>query len=113
MVRKELIKKDLVKCCDGNGVAHVSYWLSDEENSPNMNMVATLTIAPGDSVGDHTHTGEAELYYIQKGEGEYHDNGKAYTVVPGDVVICYDGDSHGIISTGNEDLVFHAVIVAS
>ncbi len=112
MVRKELIKKTLENCCDGNGVANVAYWLADEENSPNLNMVATLTIAPGDSVGDHSHTGEAELYFIQKGEGEYHDNGKTYTVVPGDVVMCYDGDSHGIISTGSEDLVFHAVIVA-
>ena len=112
MVRKEMIQKEIKECCDGKGEVKVSYWLSDEETSPNMNMVATLYIAPGSSVGDHTHTGEAELYYIIGGEGEYHDNGKVYTVKPGDVVICYDGDSHGIISTGTEDLVFHAVIVA-
>lgn len=112
MIRKELIKTAQEKCCDGKGVAHIDYWLSDEENSPNMNMVATVTLAPGDSVGDHVHEGEAELYYIQKGEAEYHDNDKVYPVVPGDVVICYSGDSHGIISTGKEDLVFHAVIVA-
>jgi quercetin dioxygenase-like cupin family protein len=112
MVRRELIKNDMVECCGGKGIAHAENWLGEGETSPNLNMVATITIAPGDSVGDHTHTGEAELYYIIQGEAEYHDNDESYPIKAGDVVICYSGDSHGIISTGKEDLVFHAVIVA-
>ena len=78
----------------GKGQVVVKYILDDNELNAKCKMFAEVTIAPGCSLGYHEHHGESETYYIIKGQGEYDDNG------------C----GHGIANTGDEDLVFMALI---
>ena len=56
------------------------------------------------------HHGESETYYIIKGQGEYDDNGTKRPVTVGDKTFTPDGCGHGIANTGDEDLVFMALI---
>ena len=72
-----------------------------------------VTIKPGNSLGDHRHEGEFEVYYFLKGEGIYNDNGTDVPVRAGDVAICKDGEVHGLKSTGTEDLEMIALILYS
>lgn len=68
-------------------------------------------IEQGGSIGIHTHDGDQETYFILEGKGEYTDNGEVYEVVPGDLLICRDGDSHGLKNIGDCDLRYVALIL--
>ena len=69
------------------------------------------TLKPGHSVGVHTHKGDFEVYYILQGEGLYHDNGTDVRIKAGDTAYVWDGQSHGLINDGSEDLVMIALIL--
>ena len=64
-------------------------------------------------MGYHQHVGDFEIYYIVKGEGQYNDNGTIVPAKVGDVFRCADGEFHAIQNTGDEDLEFIALIVAT
>ncbi|MDR1733209.1 MAG: cupin domain-containing protein [Synergistaceae bacterium] len=74
-------------------------------------VVAHQTLPPGSSLGYHQHTDNEELYVILSGKGTFYDEGKvAKTVGPGDMTLTLKGQSHGLVNTGSEPLVFLAVI---
>ena len=62
-------------------------------------------------MGNHKHNGEIEIYYILEGEGMYNDNGVEAPVKAGDVTVCNDGESHGLLNTGSTDLKMVALIL--
>lgn len=68
------------------------------------------TLKPGCAVGYHTHKGEQEIYLILEGQGMYNDNGVEVAVGPGDVTLCRDGEGHGLVNNGAEDLKMVALI---
>lgn len=70
-------------------------------------------LAPGNSIGDHYHHGDMEVYYILSGTGDYNDNGTHVTVSAGDTTICRDGELHGMINCGSETLEAIALILYS
>lgn len=84
-----------------------------EALGPMIKTYAKITVPPHVAMNFHQHTGDFELYYILSGEGLYKDNDDEYPITVGDVLRCDDGDSHGIENTGDEDLTFIALIVAS
>ncbi len=86
--------------------------LIDEEDMLGaIRLYSKITIPPYCEFGHHEHEGEEETYYILSGEGMYEDDGKAMPAEPGDVFVCKDGHSHGIKNTGEENLVFIALII--
>ena len=68
---------------------------------------------PGDSIGDHLHTGNNEIYYVLSGSADYNDNGTTVKIEAGDVTVCNDGESHGLVNTGSEPLHLIALILNS
>lgn len=74
-------------------------------------LFSKLTLEPGCSIGFHVHEGDAELYYILKGTGEYSDNGEISQVTAGDVTVCPAGTGHSIANKGDELLELVALIV--
>ncbi len=78
---------------------------------PNARLFAQLTLTPGSSIGEHEHTGEAELFYFTSGEGTVVDDGERIPVKAGDTMLTASGHSHSVENTGSEDLVLVAVIV--
>lgn len=77
----------------------------------NGRLFAKLTIAPGCSIGEHRHIGEAELFYFVSGSGVVIDDGERVNVSAGDAMTTGDGHSHGVENTGDVDLEMIAVIV--
>lgn len=96
----------------GNGKALMEHWIPDGQLPPNVRMIATVTLEPGSSVGDHQHSGECEIYQILSGTGLYNDNGTRSEVKPGDVTVCYSGEVHGLENNSDHPIVFNAVIIA-
>ena len=57
------------------------------------------------------HVGESETFFILSGQGIYNDNGNKVQVVPGMVTLTPSGEGHSIKNTGDEMLVFIALIL--
>ena len=85
--------------------------LNLEQLGEHCKMFSKVTLEPGCELGYHKHYGETETYYILTGTGVYNDNGKEIEVETGDVTFCGDGNGHGLINTGKDDLNFVALIL--
>lgn len=100
--------------CGGEGTIYGLGSVCAEEPIANtrFSMAAQMTLAPGSSVGLHTHNADEELYYIVSGHGSYIKNdGAKENIGPGDVTITRKGEQHSILADKNEPVVFFAVIV--
>lgn len=95
----------------GKGHVIIRHILGEKELNGKCGLYAEVTIEPGCSLGYHEHHGESETYYILKGQGNYDDNGTIRPVKPGDVTFTPDGRGHGLTNSGEEDLVFMALII--
>lgn len=71
-------------------------------------------LVPGASIGYHTHTDNCEIIYILSGEGTViGDKEKGEEDMPavvGQAYYCPKGFSHSLVNTGDEDLIFFAVV---
>ena len=97
--------------CGGKGHVIIKHILCEKELNGKCGLYAEVVIEPGCSLGYHEHHGESETYYILSGEGEYDDNGTKRMVKAGDITYTPDGRGHGLINTGDTDLVFMALII--
>ena len=115
MVRKPQDQTIEYKCIrNGNGETEMRKLLNGaEELYGKGRMFNHMTLLPGRSIGTHTHEGDNEIFYFLSGYGEYNDNGTVVTVGPGDVAVCSDGETHGLVNSGTEPLTFIALILYS
>lgn len=70
-----------------------------------------MILAPGDSIGEHYHEGDNEIFYFLKGVGRYNNNGEPVEVRPGDTAVCNNGEKHSLENIGDEPLEFIALIL--
>ncbi len=78
---------------------------------PRVRLFSLIQLKPGEEVEYHMHVGESEAFFILSGQGIYNDNGKKVEVAPGMVTLTPSGQGHSIKNTGDEMLVFIALIV--
>jgi len=69
-----------------------------------------VTLAPGSSIGMHTHQGNCEVVRILAGCGTCYDDEEVYPIQAGDYTYCPEGHSHSIVNTGTEPLVLYGVL---
>ena len=106
------MKEEIVKnMCGGEGEVRIKRLLNENQLNGKCGLFAQVTIAPGSSLGYHTHHNESETYYILSGEGEYDDNGNRRVVKAGDVTFTPNGCGHGMKTLGDEPIVFMALII--
>ena len=72
--------------------------------------IMLLTLAPGASIGRHTHTGEFEVYYGVSGRGKVLYEDAEETLLPGDCHYCPNGHNHSLINDGNVPLEVFAIV---
>ena len=114
MVRnsKEVVKEKFEHKFGGDGSITVETLnMNNEELNGKGRVFAHTTIQPGSSIGYHEHHGESETYYILSGKGDYNDNGTVRPVKAGDITYTPNGCGHGLENTGDENLVFMALII--
>ncbi len=76
-------------------------------------MFCRMTVEPGNSIGEHTHEGDNEIFYVLSGTGLYNDNGTEVRLAPGDTVVCSDGQLHSLKNDGDTPLEMIALILYS
>lgn len=77
----------------------------------NARLFSTIRLAPGASIGYHVHERETELFYFIQGNGTVDDNGEKLRVSAGDAMATFNGQGHGVVNDGQEDLVLVAAII--
>ena len=115
MIRKQADQAIEFKCIRG-GIGEVEMHKiceSTDELYGKGRLFNRMILAPGNSIGEHTHAGDNEIFYFLSGSGEYNDNGTIVTVSAGDTAICSDGEMHGLVNTGDVPLEFIALILFS
>ena len=95
----------------GKGTVKLEHWFKPEAFGAKTRLCARMTIAPGASIGSHTHEGEDEIYLVLSGSGIIQEKGEWVPIHAGDAILTGKGDSHGVENTGTEPLVIAAVII--
>jgi quercetin dioxygenase-like cupin family protein len=74
--------------------------------------VVAWSIKPGQSIAAHVHPDGQDTWTILSGCGEYRVsvNGESIAIAKGDVLVAHRGEVHGVLSTGQEPLVFISVV---
>ena len=112
-VKSQRNPEELINPFGGKGKLTLDYLLDSTCCPESVNMHAIATLEPGSVIGNHTHTGESECYYIISGKAEYNDDGYFRQLSAGDVTFTADGHSHSIKNIGSDNLVFVALIIKS
>jgi len=114
MIRR---KEDLVTISKnirgGSGEIQVTELMKADEFCEKGRLFAKMTVKPGNSVGQHTHMGDFEAYYVLKGEGKYVDNNVEKRIYAGDFTLTNDGEGHELVNDTNEDMEIIALVLYS
>lgn len=96
---------------NGTPVENVSVrWLIDENDGAFNFAMRRFEIKPKGEVPLHNHIQDHEIF-ILSGEGKfYNDSGQEEFVINNDVVYIPPNEKHGIVNTGNSDLIFLCLI---
>lgn len=76
-----------------------------------VRLFSMIQVKPGEEVDFHMHVGESETFFFLSGQGIFNDNGTKVEVTPGMVTFTPSGQGHSVKNTGDEMLVFIAMIV--
>lgn len=74
-------------------------------------LLAAVTLQPGESVGEHPHVDNGELYYVLSGRVMVAEDGAEAELQAGDAEFCAHGHTHSIRNHTDEPAVFLALIV--
>ena len=79
--------------------------------NPKARLYSMIQVKPGEEVEYHMHVGESESFFFLSGKGTYNDNGSIVDITPGMVTLTPSGQGHAVKNTGDEPLVFIALIL--
>jgi mannose-6-phosphate isomerase-like protein (cupin superfamily) len=95
----------LENCHDGEGALDWKEVLApDNLKDRHLNFVHDDVLAPGVSIGIHSHKDDEEYYYILAGAGTMSLDGEDCRVAAGDITAVYPGGEHGLLNDGDQDL---------
>lgn len=111
--RKDELKVDVhEEFLGGKGTLTNTHFLDKEDASGKGRLFVKSVLTPGSSIGNHTHSGDFETYYILSGKALVtEDDGSEHVLEAGDVMYTPDGASHAIENCGEEDLEYIALIM--
>tara|TARA_B100002019_G_scaffold242362_1_gene218661 strand:- start:556 stop:888 length:333 start_codon:yes stop_codon:yes gene_type:complete len=84
------------------------YTLQDNPFGNNLTLSSTFLRANQKTNG-HTHSGQEEVYFFVKGEGEMQIDDERFPVTEGDVICIEDGEFHRVFNTSDFGLYFVCV----
>ena len=95
----------------GSGSPGFCYLFTEAQLGGRAEMMAEITLQPGESVGVHPHTENAEVYYLLEGSAMVSEDGTEHELQPGDAEFCADGHTHSIRNHTDAPIRFFAVVL--
>jgi len=110
--KSDQTRRPLPNCHDGEGALDCTEVLGHVDLvGRSLRFVHDDILAPGVTIGVHTHTDDEEVYYILDGTGTMTLDGQTYAVGPGDVTVVFPGGRHSLANTGDTEL--RMIVVAA
>ncbi len=101
----DAIQPSVLKNFNGGEGQLVSRRYLDENNK-----ITRALLAPGCSIGMHTHATTSEVIFVLAGTGKMYIGDQVEVLTAGDCHYCPKGQSHSFVNDGTEDLIFSAVV---
>lgn len=95
----------------GIGTPVFRHLFSAAELGGRADMMAVVTLEPGESIGPHSHSTNAEAYYLLEGSATVLEDGTERELMPGDAEFCADGHIHAIRNHTQAPARFLALIL--
>lgn len=95
----------------GVGDLAFRHLFTKEELGGRIDMLAEITLEPGQSIGVHPHETNGEAYYVCEGSVAVTEDGESRVLTVGDAEFCADGHTHSIRNHTDKTARFLAVIV--
>ena len=96
---------------DGAGSPSFRYIFTPSDLGGRADLLAAVTLQPGESGGEHPHVGNGEVYLLLNGSAMVAEDGVEYELHAGDAEFCADGHTHAIRNHTAEAVTFLALIV--
>ena len=109
--RQEMARRTETEAQQGSGTLQIARLFTLEETEGCASVCDVFSFAPGDSIGEHRHVGEGELYYILCGEALVTDDGVPAHLFAGDAHYCQDGHRHSVENCGKGEMKMLAVVL--
>ncbi|MCE7793187.1 cupin domain-containing protein [Salipaludibacillus sp. CUR1] len=111
MVRKTEEQLVIENPHGGTGSIRINKLLTSEETMGNVSLFARVVVNPETTIGYHQHTGEAEAYYVLKGEGFFINSQKERLAIQaGDICTIKAGQSHGLENPSAHSMEIMALV---
>ena len=94
----------------GEGSPKFRHLFTPEELGNRGELLAVITLEPGESVGVHPHTSNGEAYFILEGGATMTEDDESRILGVGDAEFCADGHTHSIKNHTDKPMRFLAVI---
>lgn len=95
----------------GAGDPAFLHLFSQEDLGHRADLLSVVTLQPGESIGEHPHVGNGEVYYILSGAAIVAEDGRETELRTGDAEFCADGHTHSIRNHTDRPMSFLALIV--
>ena len=99
------LEVNVAACFKGGKGDYVSRRFVDENNK-----IMLGTLAPGASIGFHSHDSDSEIMYFLEGEATVLTHDGEEKLLPGQAHYCPMGSSHSLVNRGDRDLKFLAIV---
>ena len=93
----------------GKGEMTFRTLFAPEDLEGRTGMFAAVTLEPGNTVGEHLHDTDSEVFYVLAGRAIMIEDGQRTEVSAGDIEYCPKGHSHGIENPYDEPMTFLAL----
>ncbi|KHF39510.1 cupin domain-containing protein [Halalkalibacter okhensis] len=111
MVRNSIEKVLINNPHGGVGSIEIEKVLTMDDKFGDLSLFAKVIIKPQTSIGFHQHVGEAEAYYVLKGEGYFINNQKERVRInPGTICVIEVGQSHGLENPNDNEMEIIAIV---
>ena len=102
--RKAEMTHESKKVWGGKGELDLCKILTPEELGGRAKLFNIVTVAPGQSIGLHSHTDDSEVYFLLEGELEVTDNDTKTTMHTGDAMFTADGGTHSAENCTDQEM---------
>jgi len=74
-----------------------------------LHFLHELILEPATQIGEHTHDGEEEIYFMVEGTGRMTVDGEVVEMKAGDAVLTKNKSTHSFIATGEQSVKMYIV----
>jgi uncharacterized cupin superfamily protein len=96
----------------GVGEAELLHKFTKEEMFGGARLCATLTLQPGQAVGEHAHSDDFELFYMLSGAlVSFGEGVKDEPFLPGDMMLTGGGEKHALRNDSDAPATILAIVI--